>query len=562
MLPTGPSFTFKIATKLTAQPANLAVFLAEGAKGPAADELLLGDVAKKAIARLILSGVARGRSREVHFDLIDDAPRGRPQFQRVYVAGVGPAKRATAESVRQAAGAVARAAKRHRLADLTVALPVLADASGLTPAAAAEAVVSGLLLAAYDFAEFKGTASRRPDAPAAESRTVTLLCSPQSAAEVKAAVERAQVVAEAQNFARTIASRPGNVINPPSLAAVAQELAKEVGLTCRVLDDKEMRKLGMGGILAVGSGSSATPPRMIALEWGGGGSVVGGRGSDGEAKVAKSVKKGSPARLPTSDPRPTLLVVGKAITFDTGGISIKPADKMGRMVFDKCGGMAVLGLMYAVAKLDLPVRVVGILAAAENHISELAYRPGDILRMYNGVTVEVTNTDAEGRLVLGDALAWGIETYKPAAVVDLATLTGGVVVALGKTMAGVMSNHDGLVAELSAASAKTGEKFWRLPIGEDQRDYIKSDPADIVNSGGREGSPLQGGAFLSFFVPGGTGDAAASTNGQAGATALVPWAHLDIAGVADTEKELPYYGKGATGWGVRTLVEWVAARAK
>ncbi|HEX8914870.1 MAG TPA: M17 family metallopeptidase, partial [Humisphaera sp.] len=281
--------------------------------------------------------------------------------------------------------------------------------------------------------------------------------------------------------------------------------------------------------------STTTPPRMIVLE---------------HAPAAAAAPKKGKAAAPQ-----TLLVVGKAITFDTGGISIKPADKMGRMIFDKCGGMAVLGLMYAVAKLELPVRVVGILAAAENHIGPAAYRPGDILRMYNGVTVEVTNTDAEGRLVLGDALAWGIEQYKPAAVLDLATLTGGVVVALGKTMAGVMSNSDALVAELQQAADTAGEKFWRLPIGEDQRDYIKSDPADIVNSGGREGHPLQGGAFLSFFIPGGTGDSADGDRG------LVPWAHLDIAGVADTEKELPYYAKGSTGWGVRTLVEWVASRA-
>src|SRR4030095_4183822 len=153
-----------------------------------------------------------------------------------------------------------------------------------------------------------------------------------------------------------------------------------------------------------------------------------------------------------------------------GGISIKPADKMGRMIFDKCGAMAVLGLMYAVAKLDLPVRVVGILSSAENTLSERAYRPGDILRMYNGVTVEVTNTDAEGRLVLGDALAWGIETYKPSAVLDLATLTGGVVVALGKNMAGVMSNSDELYSELQRAADRAGEKIWRLPLGEEQRE--------------------------------------------------------------------------------------------
>ena len=238
------------------------------------------------------------------------------------------------------------------------------------------------------------------------------------------------------------------------------------------------------------------------------------------------------------------MVVGKAITFDTGGISIKPAEKMGKMIFDKCGGMAVLGLMYALAKLKWPVPVVGILASAENHISGDAYRPGDVLRMYNGVTVEVTNTDAEGRLVRGDALAWGIEQYKPRAVVDLATLTGGVVVALGKTMAGVMSNNDALVAELQKAADAAGEKFWRLPLGDEQREQLKSEPADIVNSAGRDAHPLQGGAFLSHFVP-----------------EDMPWAHLDIAGVADTEKDLPYYGKGATGWGVRTLVEWVTSQA-
>ena len=175
-------------------------------------------------------------------------------------------------------------------------------------------------------------------------------------------------------------------------------MAKEVGLTCRVLDESQMAKLGMGGILAVGGGSTQTPPRMIVLEH--------------RPKAAKKNIK-------------PLLIVGKAITFDTGGISIKPAEKMGKMIFDKCGGMAVLGAMAAAARLELPIPIVGILAAAENHISDSAYRPGDILKMFNGVTVEVTNTDAEGRLVLGDALAWGIETYQPSACIDLATLTGG-----------------------------------------------------------------------------------------------------------------------------------------
>ncbi len=220
---------------------------------------------------------------------------------------------------------------------------------------------------------------------------------------------------------------------------------------------------------------------------------------------------------------------------------------MGDMVFDKCGGMAVLGLMYAIAKLKLPVNVVGILSSAENMPGSRAYRPGDLLTMYNGVTVEVTNTDAEGRLVLGDALAWGIETFKPSAVVDLATLTGGVVVALGTTMAGAMSNSDALMKEIQSAADAAGENIWRLPVGDDQRDQIKSHFADIINAAGRQASALTAGAFLSYFVP---------------RDDSVPWVHLDIAGVADIDKEWLYYARGATGWGVRTLVEWVTSRVK
>jgi leucyl aminopeptidase len=216
------------------------------------------------------------------------------------------------------------------------------------------------------------------------------------------------------------------------------------------------------------------------------------------------------------------------------------------MIYDKSGGMAVLGLMYAVAKLKLPIDVIGILSSAENHISETAYRPGDIVKLYNGVTVEVTNTDAEGRLVLADALAWGIETYQPAAVVDLATLTGGCVVALGMTMAGVMGNDDALFDELKTAADRAGEKVWRLPVGDDQREQIKSHRADIVNSAGRWASALTAAAFLTYAIPD---------------DPKMPWAHFDIAGVADTDKDLPYYARGSTGWGVRTLVEWVSDRA-
>ncbi|WP_428940051.1 leucyl aminopeptidase [Fontivita pretiosa] len=526
MIPTSTRVTVEVKTAVPSAADAVAVFVTDGGQICGDAPHLLDAAMLRALRRLIDVKVARGKAREVVFDLIDlPTPRGkRPRVLRLFAAGVGKPGKLDPEAVRQAAGAVARAVRRHRVWRVAMVPPVLK-----TPGfSGAEASVSGFLLASFDYDEYRGSASRKQqngEDEQSDRRAValTVLATAASAKkQVGPAVQRATIIAEAQNYARTIAFRPGNDINPPALARVAQDLARQVGLRCRVLDERQMRKLGMGGILAVGAGSSITPPRLIILEH----RPLTRSGSDGGSRP--------------------LLVVGKAITFDTGGISIKPAEKMGRMVFDKCGGMAVLGLMCAVARLKLPVHVVGILSSAENHISDTAYRPGDILRMYNGVTVEVTNTDAEGRLVLGDALAWGIETYKPAAVIDLATLTGGVVVALGKTMAGVFSNSDALVKELNEISELTGEKMWRLPLGPEQREQLKSDVADIVNSAGREGHPLQGGAFLSHFVP--------EDNS-------VPWAHLDIAGVADTDKELPYYRKGATGWGVRTLVEWVARRA-
>jgi len=403
---------------------------------------------------------------------------------------------------------------------------------------AADAIASGLALSSFDFAEYRGSASKKKD-DEPKQLAFTIVVSDSYLKVARSAVERAKAIAAGTNFARTIASRPGNEINPPALADVARQLAREVGLKYRVLDEKDMKKLGMGGILAVGAGSNRTPPRMIVLEW------------KGQGASGKGLGKAS-SRSPLA-PRPSpLLVVGKAVTFDTGGISIKPAEKMGRMVFDKCGAMAVLGLMYSVAKLRLPVPVVGILSSAENHISETAYRPGDLLEMYNGVTVEVTNTDAEGRLVLGDALAWGIDTFKPRAVVDLATLTGGCVVALGHIWAGLMSNDDELAGEIARHADNAGEKVWRLPIGDEVRDLLKSDFADIVNSAGRWASPLTGGGFLSYFIPGTIDEKQKK----------VPWVHLDIAGVAESDKDLPVTGKGATGFGVRTLVEWATAHSQ
>ncbi|MEM6562018.1 MAG: leucyl aminopeptidase, partial [Planctomycetota bacterium] len=290
---------------------------------------------------------------------------------------------------------------------------------------------------------------------------------------------------------------------------IARKLANQFkGLTCKVMDEKKLAELKMGGILAVGQGS-ARGPRMIVLEHKGG---------------KKSEKP--------------LLVVGKSITFDTGGISIKPAANMGAMIYDKCGGMAVLGLMHAVAALGVKRNVVGILSAAENMPGSNAYRPGDIITMFNGVTVEVTNTDAEGRLVLGDALAWGCKTYKPSGCVDLATLTGGCVVALGEQRAGAWSNDDAFWNSVESATKAADEPTWRMPLGDDFKEQLNASvSADVVNSPGRWGSACTAAQFLSYFIPDAT-----------------PWCHLDIAGPAETPRDLPLYPKGPTAFGVRTLL--------
>ena len=419
---------------------------------------------------------------------------------RVVVIGVGEAGDARRFGV-----AAARQAKRHKLANVAL-LPPGDDLAG--------DAASGFVMGLFDYREHRGAASAKREAESLGRVELTVVGDD----SIRDAVTRGESVGLGQNYARTIASRPGNDIDPPSLAAEAEQLAGRLGsLSCRVIDEKELEKLGMGGILAVGKGSDS-PPRLICLEH----------------KPRKS-KKGTPP----------LLVVGKAITFDTGGLSLKSPASMPSMIFDKCGGMAVLGFMAAVAMTNLDRPVVGLLAAAENMPGPTAYRPGDILRMYNGVTVDVTNTDAEGRLVLADAIAWGVETYRPAACVDLATLTGACVVALGNERAGAWSNDDDLFAALDSAAGRAGEKLWRMPLGDDYRDLLRAPSADVLNSPGRYGGACTAAEFLHHFVP-----------GNVEGTKEVPWCHLDIAGPASTDKDTPHYAKGATGFGVRTLLEW------
>lgn len=406
-----------------------------------------------------------------------------------------------ATALRQGAGALVRAAAQAKVRRMDLRVTeALAGIKNLSNADAGRVMGEGMCAAGFLFDQFKGAAAANDDGPA------SLGVAPQRA--MQKTFTRAVRVGASANIARTLGATPPNVANPTWLASYCRSLARKVGLKCNVIDARKAKQLKMGGLLAVGAGGSA-PPAMICLEH-------KPRGA-----------KGKP-----------VLLVGKAITFDTGGYSIKPATGMLGMKYDKCGGMAVIGAMHAVAALKLPVHVVGLVPTAENMIDTDAYRPSDIITLCNGVTCEVTNTDAEGRLVLADALAYGCKHYKPKAVIDLATLTGGVVVALGSACAGCFCDDQKLRRRLFDAAEDTGERLWRLPLWDQHRDMMKSNHADVLNAAPvREAHPIQGAAFLSYFVDD-----------------KLPWAHLDIAGVATTDKDTPLYSRGPTGFGVHLLL--------
>ncbi len=328
-----------------------------------------------------------------------------------------------------------------------------------------------------------------------------------------------QVLADSQNLARDLSNQPANALPPAGLASAAEKMARECGLACRIFDVPELRKRKMGGILGVGQGSMH-PPRLVLLE------------HNAPPKRRKAARR-------TTATRPTLCIVGKGITFDSGGISIKPAASMHEMKHDMSGAAAVVGAMRAVALLKLPLHVVGIIAAAENMPGSKAYRPGDVLETASGKTIEILNTDAEGRVVLADALHFARTEYSPQAIVDLATLTGACVVALGKWCSGLFVNNEDLAKRLIEAGESAGERLWQLPLWSEHRDAIRGQVADVKNTGGRDGGAITAAAFLSCFVDD------------------TPWAHLDIAGTAWVDKGGPYQPHGATGVGVRLLLEWL-----
>ncbi len=372
-----------------------------------------------------------------------------------------------------------------------------------------EAVVVGLSLGSWEFRELMSPPKAgKPKKPLTAAKIYV-----ENTSATKAALEAGVAVAEGQRLARRLAMLPGNICTPGYLADTARDIGKRHGLKVTVLGRKEMQKLGMGSFLAVAQGTTQDP-KLIAIEYEG--------GKRGEAPVA---------------------LVGKGLCFDTGGVSIKPAGGMELMKFDMSGAAGVLGAMEAIARLKPKVNVVGLVGSTTNVVDGDAIRPGDVVTASDGTTIEIQNTDAEGRLVLADVLHYA-KRYKPQAVVDAATLTGAVVIALGNVTMGVMGNDQSTVDDVLAASRRGGELAWQLPLFEEYKEQLKSDVADLRNIGGRGAGTITAGLFLQHFA------------GE------MKWVHLDVAGTAYSETDLVVMPKGPTGVPVRTFVEFVRGRAR
>ncbi|MEE4165204.1 MAG: leucyl aminopeptidase [Desulfocapsaceae bacterium] len=406
------------------------------------------------------------------------------------------------EALRSAGGIVAAEARKLKAENVAIVLPDYVTGAAYY---GAEQLVEGVILGDYQFTKYKKPEKPEDTFPGIKKIT---LCLKKNSSGVRSAARRAQYGCEAVLSARDMAHEPGNKWTPQQFADCALQLAASSELKCRIMDRAAMEKAGMGGLLAVSQGS-AVPPKLVILEY-----------------VPKRHSK-------------TILLVGKGLTFDSGGISIKPSAGMEDMKYDMCGGAAVLSTMMAVAEEKPGVRVIAMIPSSENLSGAKAVKPGDIITHYNGITSEVVNTDAEGRLILADALSYGIKKYKPDCVVDLATLTGAVIIALGHHRTGLVSNNDRLAELLHSSGEICGEPLWRLPLDEAYSKQIDSDVADIKNVGGKEGGSITAAAYLQKFV----GD--------------TPWAHLDIAGTAWDFTKKSYIPKGPSGVGVRTLIDFI-----
>ncbi len=471
-----------------------------------------GKVVNRALQQAWATGDFKGGKEQMFLfypSLMESNEEAPAPAKRVLLAGLGKqddAINVRREQLRLTGGAIAKQAGTVKAKEVLVVLP---KDFLLAAAEIAECLTEGLLLGNYRFDLYK-TPKEEKDQPGKVERFL-LHDGGLSGSAVRKGMARGRALAEATSAARDMANQPGNNWTPAEFAEYAKQLSKKSKLKCKVLDKSALQKLAMGGILGVNQGS-ALPPQLVILEY-------------------KTEKK-----------NPTLLLVGKGLTFDSGGISLKPPAGMEDMKYDMCGGAAVLAAMQAIAEIEIKgVNVVALIPATENLSGSAALKPGDVIRHYGGKTSEIINTDAEGRLILADALAYGIATYEPAAVIDLATLTGAVIVGLGHHYTGLLTNNDQLAALLLDAGAQEAEPMWRLPLGPEYRKQIDSRVADIKNAGSdRSAGTITAACYLQEFV---------------GET---PWAHLDIAGTAWDFTEKSYIPKGPSGTGVRTLVALVS----
>ncbi|MBI4362954.1 MAG: leucyl aminopeptidase [Euryarchaeota archaeon] len=435
-----------------------------------------------------------------------EVPTAGLRNQRFLLVGLGKRKGATPDTLRKAASLVAR--RGRDTGARTVAFS-LESWGTRDPRRAGQAIAEGALLGTYEFDRYKSKKENgeKKREPPSEFRVRVPKAGPRRALEQ--GFQRGQIIAESVCFARDLVNEPPGTLTPRRFAEEAQKMAREAGLKCTVLDEKEMEKRGMGGLLGVARGSDE-PPRFIQVEY---------------------TPKGA---------RRHIALCGKGITFDSGGLDLKPADGMLRMKYDMAGGAAVLGAIRAISQLKPKARVTALVPTTENMPGPRAYKPGDVVRPLGGKTVEIGNTDAEGRVVLSDALGHAVQLGADE-IIDVATLTGACMVALGILAAGLFANDEKMARRLLKSAHIAGEKLWRLPLYEEYMEQIKGEIADIKNVGDRYGGAITAALFLREFV----GDR--------------KWAHLDIAGAAFTEKDLPYCVKGGTGLAVRTLTEYVTA---
>ncbi len=476
----------------------IVVNLFEGVTEPAGATGAVDAALGGAIRRLIAAGDFRGKRNEV----VVLYPAAEFPARRVLLVGLGKQEKFSVEGIRQTAATVARKARDLGITQLHTIVHG-AGVGDIEMEVAAQAVVEGTILGLYRYLELK---TRLEDVRPNLEMLALVEFDPAKRAALEAGAGIGQIIAEATCLARDLVNRPANVATPSTIAETARVMADVVGLECRIMEKPEMESLGMGAFLSVNKGGGE-PAKMVILEHNAGRYDL-----------------------------PTVVLIGKGITFDSGGISIKPSQDLWKMKDDMAGAAAVIGAIGAAAQLGLPLHIVALAPLTENMPDAWASKPGDVVKSLKGLTVEIHSTDAEGRMILIDALSYA-ETFRPQAIVDIATLTGAQAVALGLPAAAVMGD-EGLIARLRAAGDATYDRVWPMPLFEEYGEQLKTDVADVRHVGSRMGGSITAGFFLSKFVPEG-----------------VPWAHIDMAAQGLADEDRPYIPKGGTGYGVRLLVE-------